>query len=150
MRINSISPRNLNFKRFLDDNARQVVKQALVPPPEKEYKGLYSYPYFKRIEECQYLDVYTDTDGKVKGKFGDEFVKNADKDITFYINDLKRGKHLEDLSNFDATEETALCIKDIDDLLAGIDPIDKMRSQSDDKPQRGYAEMRAEEEAYHG
>ncbi len=150
MRINSISNfnynqrRNINFGKFMDDNARKVVKQALTDDYDATqwcYDG-----YFREIDECEYIEVYTDKDGIVKGRFSDEFTRSEDyKKVEFDINLLNSWKTLEDLSTTDNAEDLAMRIESMDKSLKGEDSTEN--KASDNSKLYGdydsYAQMRA-------
>ena len=123
MRILGISPnfnqnRNVNFGWFRDDNARRIVKEALTTKAP-DYFQFCSDTCFERVESCDYFEAYTSDDGTVKGKFDDEFERNANKKITRRIENLKRRGVLEDLSQFDNAEEVSSELEDMDNILKG-------------------------------
>ncbi len=149
----------VNFGRFADDNAREVVKKALATD-DKVMKPVYN-SWFKRIEECDFFEAYTDEEDNntVKGRFTDEFVSsNADnkqisRQITRKVDFLKRHGVLNDLSTFDNAETMAMEIWDFEELRKGIDVADKrvklmMEMANKSKKPENYAARRAEEEAY--
>ncbi len=155
MRILGISPnfnqnRNVNFGWFRDDNARRIVKEALTTKAP-DYFQFCSDTCFERVESCDYFEAYTSDDGTVKGKFDDEFERNANKKITRRIENLKRRGVLEDLSQFDNAEEVSSELEDMDNILKGVDLAAKLaerQSSSSSEPAENYASTRAEEEAY--
>ncbi len=113
----------------MDYNARKVVKQALTDDYDATqwcYDG-----YFREIDECEYIEVYTDKDGIVKGRLSDEFTRSEDsKKVEYRINTLNRRKTLEDLRTTDNAESLAIAIEGIDKRLKGENSADK--SKSDD------------------
>lgn len=152
MRINSISPNfyqrsNVKFGRFADENARKVVEEALMDENES-HRRLCSGVWFRRIEKCEYLDVYTTEDGTVKAKFDDEFVKNSTEGMQVRIGWLKEDKNLEDLSDFDNIEDVSAAIRCFDEIITGVDPRAEWAKCSTYEEPEDYAAMRAIEEAY--
>ena len=138
MRISGISPnfnqnRNVNFGRFAkgDDNARDVVRETLTAEPGESYMQPAYNAWFKRIENEKNFIAYTSKSGTVKGKFDDEFKKrNSDnKYLMLRINMLEKRGRLEDLSNLKNLEVIASDLKDINDVLNGINVADKHRSK---------------------
>ena len=63
--------KNISFKRFLDDNARKTVKEMLSKKlkMDDEWCAVESLRAYKKMENRQYLDVFTDASGEVKTKF---------------------------------------------------------------------------------
>ena len=61
MRISGISPnfnqnRNVNFGRFADDNAKNVVREALTAEADESYMQPVYNAWFKRIDKDKNLD----------------------------------------------------------------------------------------------
>ncbi|MCX4274936.1 MAG: hypothetical protein OSJ27_04030 [Candidatus Gastranaerophilales bacterium] len=136
MRISGISPnfnqnRNVNFGRFADDNAKNVVREALTAEADESYMQPVYNAWFKRIDKDKNFIVYTSENDTVKGKFDDEFVRrNSDnKYLMLRIELLKRGGTLEDLSKFNNVKEVASDLEDINDVINGINVADKHRSK---------------------
>jgi len=126
MKISPVSNNNQNynvsFGKFADKNAKKVVRKALTIN-DTFMQSVYD-TYFKRIEECDFFEAYTDKkSGKVKGRFTDEFVKsNADNlVITRRINSIKEYGEMDDLSNTNLTKSIAGDIQDIADIAKGVD-----------------------------
>lgn len=145
--INYSKNNKVNFGRFADDNAREVVRDALTikdkTKKDEFTQSMYDYD-FKRIDDCDFFVAYTDkVTGKVKGKFTDKFVKsNANnRPITRAINTLKEYGELEDLSNIRHIASVADEIRAFTDMLNGIDPSEKCRSSNP------YGDARDEEQA---
>ncbi len=130
--INYSKNNKVNFGRFADDNAREVVKKALATD-DKVMKPVYN-SWFKRIEECDFFEAYTDEEDNntVKGRFTDEFVKrNANnKNIIRDIDSLKRNGILDDLSKFMNAKVVANNIPDFVDMLKGVDLSKKWLSEN--------------------
>lgn len=142
MKINAIAPQglyysqknNINFGKFADDNAREVVRKAL-HTEDPAMKPVYD-SWFKRIEDDENFIAYTDEEsGKVKGRFDDEFVKNnsdtsvySQRAITNTIARLKKRGNLDDLSVFKNLNAIVIRISDFPDLLKGVNLTDKLRS----------------------
>ena len=111
----------LSFGKFKDDNAREVVREALASSYlDKDMQD----SLFKIIKECDFFEAYTDKkDNTVKGRFADKFVKsNADnKHIKRHMDSLKRNGILNNLSIFDNVDVIAKFIPDFEDMVKGID-----------------------------
>ncbi len=138
----------VNFGRFADDNAREVVRDALTikdkAKKDEFTQSMYDY-YFDTIENCDFFEAYTDKkdENTVKGRFTDEFLKsNADnKRITRRINFLKEYGGIDDLSNINHVKSIASNIRDLVDILNGIDLSLRARSSNP------YGDARDEEQA---
>lgn len=148
MKISPVSNQtnNITFGKFADKNARQVVKQAL-STDDWVMKPVYD-SWFKRIEDCDFFEAYTDEKDKntVKGRFTDEFVKSnaGNRNITRDIDSLKRNGILNDLSIFDNADVVANSIPDFIDMLKGVNLSEKWRSKNPHGDAR--EEERAKEE----
>ncbi len=149
MRILSVSTnfsqnRNVNFGRFADSNAKRVVREALTAEPDQDYMQPVYDSYFKRIEEDKNFEAYTSKNGTVKGRFDDEFVKNANVKITRSIEFLTRHKILDDLSVMKNLKTIADNLSDIKKILAGVNLADEVRSKN---PHGDAREEEAERQA---
>ena len=74
--FNNFNKKNVSFGRFLDENARKVTKEVLYDDKHSDEftRTMHSFE-LKTIEECPYVDVYTDkNDGKVKAKWDREYL----------------------------------------------------------------------------
>ena len=143
MRVLPVNLRtNLSFGKFRDDNAREVVKNAFQAKPSMSYMQDIYDSWFQKIDECDYFEGYTEEKTRtVKGEFNNEFLKENKKNdyIMFLVNSLKEAGRLDNLSLLINVKDIHSTIKIINEVLAGINPADKVRSKNP------HGDSRAEE-----
>ena len=119
--FNNFNRKNVSFGRFLDENARKVTKEVLYDDKNSSEftKTMHSHE-LKKIDECKYVDVYTDkNDGKVKVKWDKEYLsqfpmgngKNADESY--------EAQKIEDVRYLRAALDIASNIWFLDKIIGG-------------------------------
>ncbi len=116
----NFNKKNLNFGKFRDKNAYNVVKKTLLgkdadnenifPPKRME---------FDRLADCKYVDIYTTEDGSVDAEFDMEYLKQFPMSDDYTLDRYEGLEKYKNLSRKNYAAALSLTISTMDRIIDG-------------------------------
>ena len=149
MRISPINiyknTNNLSFGKYRDANAKRVVEKTIESARDSYPDCLLDY-YKDLIENSDYFEAYTSSNGVVKGRI-DHSIAEKSPSIPWHLEYLEEYKVMNDLSDRPSTLTIARQIEDMDELIAGKICEEKTGEEYDEDDYNREMAIRARDEA---